>query len=198
MYNYTEIHTCIMIRDTDQSSFPWNWTCVSYIWALEIIMEEKCIQRVLLMAAPAAVPGTLGVEHHQPSGLKSDDIWSWRRLRENNGIPVVHVVCPIREQLPQEAPSSAPSFPGGIQEDFVHCADEGVAEWWVVAIVFWRYTKLSKHNRHSQVLLTVLYVGLHPWSGEVEMGISDRLRNPPSTNETVSDARRKRAYLWLM
>lgn len=146
--------------------------------ASKLIMLEQVLESTLFVTAPPAFPRTQGVEGIQPGGLDRYDARCWRKLGKNNCISVVHVICTFRKQLPQEAAAPTASFLGRVQKGLVHCAYEGVPVSWIVAGIFCRDAKFWKHDWHSQEILSIINVRLHPRSCKFNVCFRNWLRNP--------------------
>lgn len=129
-------------------------------------------------ATPSAFPGTQGVEGLDSGGLKGYNITQRRILGQNYCISIIQVFCPFRKQLPHEGAAASPASLGRVHNTLVNRGHEGVMVTQVVPRIFSRDSELCKHDRHSQVVLCILNVSLHPRFCELDVCIRDCLGNP--------------------
>lgn len=126
-------------------------------------------------ATPVASPSALGVEHLKPSRLQGEDVGRRRRLARDDCVPVVHVVHPLREELPQEAPSTTPSSLRRVEHGLVDRIDEYVPKRLVEVAILCRDPKFTKHNGHAEHVVCIVDVALHPCLHKLAIGYGDRV-----------------------
>ncbi|RWW13633.1 hypothetical protein GW17_00022632 [Ensete ventricosum] len=134
---------------------------------------------VLLLAAPVAPPRTPGVKDLHSLRLQREHVGCVGRLGQHHGVAVVHVLSPLREHLPQQAPAAAPSPLRRVQHRLVHGGDEGVPLRRVrFAGLRQRHAELPEHHRHPKLGVRVVGVALDPSRRELGVVVRRRFRQP--------------------
>lgn len=100
------------------------------------------------------------------------------RLGEYHGVAIIHVLCSLRKELPNQASSSdIPSHPGA-QQGVVHRLHEGLPEPGLEPLILDRHPELAEDDRHSEQLLGVVHVLMHPISHKLQVRVGVRIWQP--------------------
>lgn len=83
-------------------------------------------RRALLLAAPTAFPRAPGVKNLDPLRLQRDDVGGIVSLGEHNPVAIVHVLRPLREQLPEQAATATPTLSRRVKQCRVDSVNEHV------------------------------------------------------------------------